>query len=249
MTRICRATSCDRPDALFGLRLTLVVFLMLASGAAASKEAVILLHGLARSAASMDVMASAVEARGYQVVNLDYPSTRHPIETLVERFLKPVVEQLQGEGIARVHFVTHSMGGILVRQYVHRHGAASVGRVVMLGPPNRGSELVDKLGHLPPFQWLNGPAGLQLGTDPESLPNRLGKVDFELGVIAGTRSYNPLYSWMIDGRDDGKVSVERAGIEGASELLILPVNHTFMMKNSQVISQSLQFIAQGKFDR
>jgi triacylglycerol lipase len=216
----------------------------------ARPEAVILLHGLARSARPMARMAQAAREAGYRALNLEYPSRTAKVEALVDAHLLPAVQALLREGVARIHFIGHSMGGILVRQLLHAHPFAACGRVVMIGTPNRGSELVDRLGWLAPFEWVNGPAGFQLGCAPDSLPNRLPPAHgYEAGVIAGTRSYNPVYSAMIEGPDDGKVSVARAQIDGMRDLLVLPVNHTFMMLDPTVIQQALHFLRAGRFAR
>lgn len=212
-------------------------------------DAVILLHGLARRAASMEDLELALQAQHAVVRNLSYPSRHAPIEVLANQHLSPVVDELRRAGHQRIHFVTHSLGGIVVRQYLRENPQLTGSRMVMLGPPNRGSELVDHLQRLPLFGWINGPAGYQLGTDANSLPLALGSAPIEIGVIAGTRSYNPLYSVMIPGPDDGKVSVESARLEGMSDFLVLPVNHTFMMGDKQVIRQSLHFLSVGRFDR
>ncbi|MGQ0698058.1 MAG: esterase/lipase family protein [Panacagrimonas sp.] len=223
--------------------------LMGLAGVAVAHDTVILLHGLARSTRPMERLANSARAEGYTVNNLGYPSTTATIESLVESHLAPAVKQAVSGGATKIHFVTHSMGGILVRQYLAAHALPQLGRVVMLGPPNRGSELVDKLGSYAPFAWVNGPAGDQLGTGPDSLPNRLGPATYTVGVIAGTRSYNPLYSALVEGPDDGKVGVERAKLEGMGDFLVMPVNHTFMMSDDEVIRQSLRFLRDGRFEQ
>ncbi|QYK00196.1 esterase/lipase family protein [Shewanella psychrotolerans] len=210
------------------------------------QEYVILLHGLARSERSLRKLALALEKRGYRCINHSYPSTKHDIATLAD---VAVAEALSLCGDARkINFVTHSMGGILVRQYLSQHHIDNLGRVVMLGPPNQGSEVVDTLHNVPGFRFINGPAGMQLGTEAMSVPNRLGDVNFELGVIAGTRSINILLSTMLPKPNDGKVSVERTKLAGMKDHIALPVTHPLMMNNAKVIEQTVHFLVHGVFN-
>ncbi len=208
---------------------------------------VILLHGLARTSASMKPMATALSAAGYRVVNKDYPSRQETIESLVDTAIPDALSHC--EEMQEVHFVTHSLGGIMVRQYLSRNDIPNLGRVVMLSPPNQGSEVVDKLNEVPGYTLITGPAGQQLGTDKLSLPRSLGPARFEVGVITGSSTVNPILSLLIPGVDDGKVSIESAKIEGMADFLVVDHSHPFIMSADIVICQTLYFLRRGQFDR
>jgi triacylglycerol lipase len=215
------------------------------SQVSARGELVVLLHGLGRTRVSMGTLQEALTRDGYRVINLGYPSRDHPVEALADTLARSLRLCCQDEP-GPIHFVTHSMGGIVVRAYRQRHGDPRMGRVVMLSPPNHGSEVVDRLPD-PLLGMAMGPAALQLGTDTASVPRSLPPADFDLGIIVGDGSLNPLFSAWLPGADDGKVSVSSAWLEGADAFLVVPYSHTFIMRRAEVIEQVVAFLRTGAF--
>lgn len=228
---------------------TLVAIIMLATAAPSiAHEAVILLHGLVRTERSMTRMAQALEDAGYAVTNVGYASRRANIEDLARNVISEALRHPAITNATKIHFVTHSLGGILVRQYLHENKIDNLGRVVMLAPPNQGSEVVDTLGDRAFFQWMHGPSGNQLGTDINSVPNQLGPVDFELGIIAGNRSINWINSLtMIKGLDDGKVSIEHTKVAGMKDHITIRATHPYIMRNRNAIRHTIHFLQTGRF--
>jgi hypothetical protein len=214
----------------------------------ADAETVVLVHGLGRTPASMLVLETRLEGAGYRVVNFGYPSRSEPLEALTDSLENAVRECCSGAG-STLHFVTHSMGGVLVRGYLAQREDSFEGRVVMLSPPNQGSEIVDAYADSPLLRALLGPSGVRLGTDSTGIARELGPVDFSLGIITGDRSINPIGSWLIPGPDDGKVAVSRARVEGAADFIVVPATHTFIMNRRDVAEQVTHFLANGEFMR
>jgi pimeloyl-ACP methyl ester carboxylesterase len=209
---------------------------------------VILLHGMGRTQRSMATMARHLADKGYWVENLDYPSTGASIEALSGGIVAETVRHCRLEHpSASIHFVTHSLGGILVRQYLQAHRLPRGSRVVMLSPPNQGSELADILKDFFLYRWIMGPAGQQLGTGSDSVPNRLGPVAVPVGIITGDSTLEPWFSAQLPGPDDGKVSVKRAQLPEMADFLVVHKSHGFIMNDPQVIDQTTHFLEHGRF--
>lgn len=205
-----------------------------------------MLHGLVRSSDSMNKVSQALNTSGYDVCNVQYPSRKYSVVELAQDFVYPAIQKCFEHTDEPLNFVTHSMGGIVVRQLATLTDL-KLGRVVMLSPPNHGSELVDKLKGIPFFKLINGEAGLSLSTEATSVPNSLGRVMFETGIIVGNKSFNPIYSALIPGEDDGKVSVESAKVTGMKDFLIVPYSHSFIMNKDDVIQETISFLKHGQF--
>ena len=212
-------------------------------------ECVVLLHGLSRTYRSMNGMQETLTDTGYHTVSLNYPSTKKTIESIAGEDFPPAVDKCREFNPAVIHFVTHSLGGIVVRKAFNESRPANLGRVVMLSPPNRGSDVADKLKGWWFYIWLNGPAGMQLSTAVDSVPNQLGSVDYPVGVITGDRHafFDAWFSFLIPGRDDGKVSVERTKVDGMSDFLVVHKSHPFIMNSDYVMAETIHFLTYGIF--
>ena len=209
-----------------------------------SGTAVILLHGAIRSSKSLKKMGLALVEDGYMVVPFDYPSSKAGIEMSAD-YLQQVIERL--DGISRIHFVTHSMGGLVVRSWSGRYRDKRVGRLVMMGVPNYGARMADHLKGNLLFRLLYGQAGQQLRSDPEGFISNLPVPKFDFGVIAGqagtARGFNPL----VPGDDDGTVSVDSTRLSGATDFVSIRAGHSFLMFNPQVIEWTVRYLKHGHF--
>jgi triacylglycerol lipase len=211
------------------------------------KEHVVVLHGLALNRWWTMGLARTLEEAGYEVHNVSYP-TRTGFENIVDTFLKPLVDSIPGE---KVHFVVHSMGGLLVRLYAKKYGAARIGRVVMLGTPNHGSHVADFLRDHDLFKWYFGSTGQDLGTVDQSLPATLGPVAFECGVIAGNCDWLHFPLGLMTkttGPNDGIVSVESTKVEGMKDHVVLWLDHSLMVWSPEAWGQAKAFLKTGRFE-
>lgn len=212
-----------------------------------NSDYVILLHGLARTNHSMDNLEKRLKTAGYQVLNLDYPSREKPIEKIVQKTLIPQIHDFCTDTSKRINFITHSLGGIVLRYYLNTNPEIRMGRIVMLSPPNKGSEVVDFLKNVPGVNKLMGPAFGQLSADSASFVNLLKPVAEEIGVITGNSSINFINSIIIPGEDDGKVSVKRAQLDEMTDFLVVDRSHPFIMNAPEVMEQILYFLENGAF--
>ena len=214
-------------------------------------DVVILLHGLSRNKKSMQSLARFLYEKGaYSIINIGYPSTHCSIAILTDRIQQELSRRLVNSE-ATVHIVTHSMGSLITRLLIEKYPPKNLGRVVMLAPPNQGSRVADFLKRRFNliYKPIWGPAGQELGKDTDSIIHRLAPIDFELGVIAGDRSINPIGSIINQGKDDGTVAVEETRIDGMKDHIVIHATHSFIMKNKEAMKQVLHFLQSGRFKR
>jgi pimeloyl-ACP methyl ester carboxylesterase len=212
-------------------------------------ECVVLLHGLGRTELSMARIERELEKDGYIVVNETYPSIIKSIEELTV-IVESGIANCRKSTPTAIHFVTHSMGGILVRTYFQTHSVPEAKRLVMLGPPNHGSEVVDEHQDAWWFKLATGPAGQQLTTSgSQSLVASLKPIPLEIGIIAGTKSIDPLLDVALPKPNDGKVSVQSAMLPEMKDFVTVDEDHTFMMFSGKVIGHVKEFLRNGTFKR
>ena len=206
---------------------------------------VILLHGMAQNAWSMAWLAHDLRSAGYRVHNIGYPTRPYDVAELSARYLAPAVAAC--EPTAPVHLVTHSLGGIIARHYLQHAHLPFGSRIVMLAPPNQGSEVADAVRSWPLYRWWMGRVGQQLGTGPDSIVHTLGPIAAAVGIIAGNRSIQPWFSWLIPGEDDGAVSVASTRLDEMRDFIVVAASHTMIMFNREARAQVRHFLRHGEF--
>ena len=205
-------------------------------------KAAVLVHGIIRSSKSLGKMQKRLEKEGYTVVPFDYPSTRASIPQSAE-YLQSVIDSL--DGIEQIDFVVHSMGGLIVRQLVGKKNDKRYKRMVMLGVPNHGAVLADKLKKVGLYKLLYGPAGQQLVSDKNGLIDKLPTPEFEFAVIAGAKGTLKGYNPIIPGDDDGTVAVSSTRLAGAADFMTIRALHSFMMADEDAIEATTCFLKKG----
>ena len=211
-------------------------------------DGVILLHGIGRTSGSLRRMQTALEASGFATLNLDYPSRRKALAPLADDLHAAIEGFAHGIG-GSIHFVGHSMGGLLARVYIAKYRPARLGRVVMLGTPNGGSEIADRLKNFFAYRAYFGPAGQQLVTQRNAATDAiLPRIDYPVGVIAGNRSVYPIASaWLLPRPNDGRVSVKNTRLDGMADHILVSSSHPWMVRNRLAVEQTIAFLLNGRF--
>lgn len=214
-------------------------------------DTVVLIHGLLRTPRSMWAVAAWLKRKGYRVLLVGYPSRKVPISEAVAQHIQPRLAKLAEtlEAGTQVHFVTHSLGGIVFRAWAaQRDPAFPLGRSVLLAPPNRGSEIIDDVRRLGWARWVVGPVSAELGTDADSTPNSLGPLPPNTGVIMGNRGRISLFQHLVGRESDGIVTIDSARGEGAAGFTLLPTDHTFIVLQPVVLRAVHRFLRNGSFE-
>lgn len=209
-------------------------------------DAVVILHGIFRTSRSMSKIANFLQKSGFQTLNINYPSTKYSIENLAD-IIHLQIQQISAS-VDKIHFVGYSMGGLLIRAYIKKYQPQNIGRIVMIGTPNKGSEVADFIQNWWLYKKLYGQAGQQLISSQKDFGHIFSNLEgIEVGIIAGNRPLDLISSKIISKPNDGKVSVESTMLSGMKEHIIMPHNHTFIINKPQVWRQILAFLENGKF--
>jgi hypothetical protein len=197
----------------------------------------------------MRSIASDLQDHGYKTVSVDYPSTQEKIPDLVHGYLLKSYEDCAQTGAQKIHLVSHSMGGVLIRQFLQSHTLPEGSKVVMLSPPNQGSELSEKFGDTWWYQWAVGPAGVSLSTKQSGIISKLEEIDEPVGIIAAYRNWSLWPSTWLPKPNDGTVSVESMKLPEMDDFILVNSGHAMMRFSDEVQNQIRQFLAVGKFAR
>ncbi len=232
--------------AFLGALLWLVT--MPASEKPAEPDCVVLLHGIGMRSYVMKRLESALRADGYRTINISYPSRRMPFEQLAGEYLPAQLKKHDVARAPRLHFVTHSLGSLIVRKLLKDARPANLGRVVMIGPPNQGSTAADVAKENVLLKKFLGGNLVRLGTGEDAIVKTLGAADFEVGIIAGEVAVNPVFGKALGGKNDGAVTIESAKLEGMKDFLVVPYSHTLMLWRQEVVNQVRAFLREGRFN-
>lgn len=230
-----------------GLLVCLLGSLAMSAPHPAPADCVVLLHGIGMRSYVMKRLETSLRDHGYRVVNISYPSRKMAFEELAGTYLPAELQKHDVASAPHLHFVTHSLGSLLVRKFIQDARPANLGRVVMIGPPNHGSTAADQAKESDLLRKFLGGNLVRLGTGEDAIVRTLGPADFEVGIIAGELPVNPVFGRVLAGKNDGAVTVESAKLEGMRDFIVVPYSHTLMLWRSEVVDQVREFLQAGKF--
>jgi len=238
--------------AVLSMSVWFIAFILLATGGCSyhhnpdAPEQVVLLHGFGRKGNAMFLLQKRLRNAGYKAHSIEYASLQESPDVILEKVAEQIALCCRDDR-RPVHFVGHSLGGLIIRAYLDQNPLKNLGRVVLLGTPSQGSELVDIYGDRWLFKML-GPTARVLGTDEDSFPNRIGPPYYPLGIIAGTSSLT-ITDKHLPGPDDGLVSVISTKIDGMTDFLLVDTSHSMLRYNETAARETIHFLKNGHFSR
>ncbi len=187
-------------------------------------------------------LSERLRSDGYRTLNFGYPSRHFSIghlASLLREFIRTEIPEAK-----TVHFVTHSLGGIVVQRYLATFPGEIVGgRVIMLGPPNGGSASARIVKKIPLIRALFGPV---LNEVAELIPGAV-PAGFQIGIIAGGTGRTRGFSPFISGDNDGIVTVEETRLPEAEFYLFKGGIHAILMTYPEVRHLVRRFLEDGSF--
>jgi pimeloyl-ACP methyl ester carboxylesterase len=211
-----------------------------------SKHLVLLVHGILRSTGTFSALEKALIEAGFDAVAISYPSTRATIEEHAEGLARLLDRQ---EGTETVSFVTHSMGGLVVRHLLSRDEAwqrrIAVHRIVLIAPPNQGSAVARLLKDIPAYRMIYGAAGQQLTPAEVS---KIPLIEHPFAIVAGGTGDGEGFNPLLPGDDDGTVGLAETRLEGTLDFLVVPEIHAVISNHQDTIRATINFLKHGKFD-
>lgn len=209
-------------------------------------EAIIFIHGMGRKHHSFRKLQKEAKRRGYITYNQTYSSTKQKVEYSSKQYIEKALDSLKVHAPTKVHFVTHSLGGILIRYYLSHYTIKNLGAIAMLAPPNQGSHITERYKNLFWYKTATGVAGQQLGISNNQLLKSLKPINTKLLIIAGSRSSDPWFNSVFDEPHDGKVSVRATKLAEPHKHITVDAGHTFIMNNAEVQKHIFEFLSNAK---
>ncbi len=226
-------------------KTSLIFIFLLIFKIISATQLIFLIHGINSSPKDFKKMETAFKSYDYKVINFGYHSKVYTVNQIADNFLKRKIASVSQNDT--INFITHSLGAIVLRAYLRDNKPKNIGKIVMIAPPNQGSEVANFFKDFFLYKIFYHKSGASLsynGIKKLALPNC---DNYFCGIIAGTHTQLPFFSIFIKGEDDGKISVERTKLKGMKDFITLPYPHDTILKKQETIIQCKEFIKNGKF--